>query len=199
MKKIILMLAVVALLISGCQNDTYKPEWEMAQERVYTFSDGQSVDLWSERMYSWDEFRLADGTVLVIEDMPRSVENTSVIGTQGYESLSETAKNKIKEYFDNQGILYDINEILKMAYVKYNQDKENFSSYRVEQSTMPSKRNDRVICFLTIVGIPVDAGIYKEDRLAAYFDPNTGEQMSVWDLFKIPEEQAREWRGEDAV
>lgn len=195
MKKIILMLAVVALLISGCQKDVHKPEWTMQQEKVYTFSDGEYVNLWKERMFSWSEYRLTDGTTLLIEDVPHSVENTHVIGTNGYETLLPNAQEKISSFYTAQGLLYDVPQLLEVAYASYNltEDKESFSPYRVGQSTSPAKSNDRVICFLTTVSLPIDQGMYTENRLSAYFDPKTGEQMSVWDLFKIPEDQAREW------
>lgn len=189
-------LAVIPLLFSGCFHRVQpeKTEAVLTQENAYTFSDGTSVSLWQNEVFGYaDSYRLDDGTELLWVEEPIGPENCSV-GDLALQNLSQTAQSAISAYYQTQGILYDVEETLQTCYSDYLASREakvGYGSRMLSQSVSPYSFGETVVCFLTSVHEPIPGTAYHmETRLHAFFDRETGEEISVWDLFRVPQEDA---------
>ncbi len=190
---LLLGLLLTAGCAAGMQQD--QDTWTLKEEKVVTFSDGESADLWW-RDYSVDEYyKLADGTTLLIIQQPSGPENVSVAGVESFADLGESAQKAVLSYYDERGLLYDTQAELEKAYAEYRACKESGTEYhkrRVSQDVAPTASNDKIMCFITSVLLPVGGQTVQELRLGAVFDRETGEVISNWDLFTLPEQEARQ-------
>lgn len=203
MKRILLYLAC-CLLLAGCARRTETPEergFTLAEEKAYTFSDGVSVDRWRD---SWDGDRycLSDGTDLLWVRAPMGPENVAN-GRENVDSLNETARTAVLAWFADRGLLYDTEQELERAYGLYLACQESGERYQegmVEQVVRPAASNRRIICFETTVTLPLEEPQMIENVcLSTVFDRTTGEVVSGWDLFAIPEAEVRAWVAEQAA
>ena len=204
MKRGMLLLSC-CLLLSGCGNygqlqPMEEPEWKIQEEAVVTFSDGETVDCWVET-YSWGTawgyyyYKLSDGTELLREEQDNGPENVYVMNHESWQDLGETAREAVSAYYEEQGLLYDVEEELEKAYGDYLACQESgteFQSWLVGQSVSPMASNEELFSFLTVVTLPQGGGIVDELRLGTIFDRETGAVVSPWDLFSVSEEEARE-------
>lgn len=103
---------------------------------------------------------------------------------ESLDTLPEEAQQKIKTYFDEQGILYDVFVTLENAYDAYCILKDDFSTYVLSQEMVPTASSDEILYYLTVVTTP-DNGTYghTELRLGTAFDKDTGEVIPASDLF----------------
>lgn len=185
------------LLLAGCTQkvesyiDTTPPE--LVEAGVYTFSDGMTADLWMYPNHT-ELYRLPDGTDLLTQ-WPTSGTAIYAHPQDRFEELDETVQLAIETYYEEQGLLYDIFGQLGIAYADYLAHQETgaqFSPHFVDQSIGSTSSNDRIICFSTSVSRSVASGIYEEQHLGAIFDRETGAEIPLWDLFTVPEEEARQ-------
>lgn len=202
--KYVLPALVCCLLLTGCSRHTKppaKPERTLEEARVYTFSDGVSVDRWRDFLGA-DRYLLPDGTELLWVSEPMGPENVVVNGQENVQNLNEAARAAILKWFEDRGLLYNVEQELERAYALYRGCRESGEAYQagpVEQSITPASSNGRIICFLTSVTLPLDKpGMAEELRLGTVFDRETGEEISAWDLFTVPEAEARAWAAEHA-
>ena len=112
-------------------------------------------------------------------------------GVEGFDQLSAPAREAVASYYAEQGLLYNVEEVLERAYADYRDGGEDFSAYLVEQSVSPSASNERLMYFTTTVFCSIDSGTAEETSLPAVFDRETGEKLDIWFLFAVPEEEAR--------
>ncbi len=168
----------------------------LKEKNVMTFSDGERVSMW-KRDYSRDNvYKLSDETTLLTIQDTSGPGNAYVVGKESYDDLSETAQKAVSAYYEEQGLLYDIQAELEKAYAEYLACKESGTEYHarlISQDITPTASNDKIMCFLTSVYLPVDEQTVQELRFAAVFDRETGEVLSIWDLFTLPEAEARQW------
>lgn len=194
----IFVCSIVCLFMSGCSSKTETPEstWKLTEEKAIVFSDGEYADQWQQDTFGFqDVYKLSDGTELMTVINPVGPENSLTAGQESFKDLSETAQDAIRDYYEEQGLLYDLTEELEKAYVKYQKCRESdtvYKSARIEQSVTPVSANESKMCFLTTVQLPGDGDTYEEYRSSAVFDRKTGKQMDVWDLFAVPKEEAEE-------
>lgn len=141
----------------------------------YTLSDGTGVDLFKASRYH--TYSLEDGRELLFVQNPTNVEETYIPGIGSLKDLPEAAQEKIKAYYDAQGLLYDELQTLEDAYDAYLAG-ENFQTYTLGQEVFPSAVNEEVIYFLTIVSLQGS-----ELRLCAAFDRQTGEEIPMEKIF----------------
>lgn len=193
------------LLLAGCsrQADEYdKYEFTMVEEKAYTLSDGTSVDRWQRWHWGDDYYWLPDGTDLLWVREPMGPENV-VNGRENVDDLNETARAAVLAWFEERGLLYDVEQELERAYALYLTCRENGERYQegtVEQIIAPAFSNERIICFETRVTLPLDEVQMIDKRtLATVFDRETGRDISSWDLFTIPEEEVRAWVAEQVA
>lgn len=79
---------------------------QLPTDEKATLSDGTNVYVW--RGSGYDNYRLADGTVLLRVDDSSVPENSYVGGVESLDDLSEAAKAGVLEFYDEQGLLYDV-------------------------------------------------------------------------------------------
>lgn len=183
-------------IVADCNYDKMKPLSEGGRyetvpqitidaalyKNAKTLADGTAVDMW--KYHSKDIYQLADGTELLWVNNSTGPENVYVYNSQNYGDLSETAQQKVSEYYNNRGLLYDTDAYLEQAYEDFNNGVGEFDGYMLEQSISPTASNDKIMCFLTTVTTPVyDKRESTESRYGDIFDRHTGEHISGYDIF----------------
>lgn len=154
-----------------------------------TMEDGTPVDVMVEsgtRIY-----RLADGTELLRVRPLVSPENSYTLGTDGLDTLNETARRQVLAYYDQRGLLYDERAELEKVYALYRESGTGFVSGWVDQSVSPAACNHRLIYLLTTVTLPTgeESGhLVYETRLSDAFDRETGAHIDTWELFTAPKD-----------
>lgn len=158
-------------------------------------ADGTALDILDHGVFSGVTYCLTDGTELLWVRRPSGPEHHYVGGLESFDDLSETAQEKVRAWYEERGLLYDEEEELEKAYAAYLKQGESFRSRMVEQDVSPSGSSQRVMYFGTHVTLPYDL----EDSSNSYtlslgeaFDRETGEYLSLWDLFQCSEEEARQ-------
>lgn len=187
----LIALFFALVLLVGCADVPEQEEvWEMEQESVAVFSDGETVDLWRARKgelrgsVAW--YVLSDGTVLLLEDDAAGPENPGF--------LSEGAWAAIESGYRTVGLRYDIKALLDQAYTAYRNCQAEGWEYepgRVGQSTALTASNEKVVWFCTTVNLTLDPANGQETRLTAVFDRETGEPLEIWSLFTAGETEVR--------
>ena len=199
MKKL-LALCLSGLLLTGCGgiHGPVKEEWEwkLKEEDALILSDGTAVDRWQKGYSGYDFYKLKDGTELLREEHPSGPENVYVGGRESFTSLPEHTAKAISAYYDDMGLLYDLETEVEGAYQEYltcQTEGEEFFSYYLGQSTSLCASNERVVYFLTSVTLPLGGQCGMNYQVGAAFDRETGEVIPVWDLFALPEEDVKAW------
>ena len=141
MKKL-LALCLSGLLLTGCGgiHGPVKEEWEwkLKEEDALILSDGTAVDRWQKGYSGYDFYKLKDGTELLREEHPSGPENVYVGGRESFTSLPEHTAKAISAYYDDMGLLYDLETEVEGAYQEYltcQTEGEEFFSYYLGQST----------------------------------------------------------------
>lgn len=155
-------------------------------EDAAALSDGTVLDVWKGR-FRGTCYQLQDGTELLREDVPSGPENCYVGNLESFDDLSETAKAAVRQYYEEQGALYDLQAELENAWAAYQADPETFSAQWVMQDTSPAGSNARIMYFSTTVTLPLGGNIAEERSVCAAFDRETGAYISLADLFACPE------------
>lgn len=168
----------------------------LKESDIITFSDGESVDLWRSVYGGRDIiYKLSDETTLLTIQDPSGPDNVYVGGQESYDDLSETAQKAVSAFYEKQGVLYDTQSELEKAYAEYLACKESGTEYHerhISQDIVPIASNDTIMCFNTSVILPVGGYVAQELRLNTVFNRETGAVIRTWDLFKIPEREARQ-------
>ena len=128
MKKRLMSLALCGLfLLAGCQNQAVQEEiWELEQDDVIVFADGEAADRW--RGYQnglrepWALYELSDGTVLLQENDLSGPE-----GSAAFAALSEEVQAAVSAWYQGEGARYDLTALLEECYARYQeQGGENY-------------------------------------------------------------------------
>jgi len=150
-------------------------------------SDGTPVDILKDSTFGRVHYRLSDGMELLMVNGVSGPDNVYVVGLESFDNLSEPAKEKVLAFYEEQGLLYNLEYELERAYAAYLEcDGERFDSHMTGQDTSPSGSTDRVMYFRTIVTRPIDGKHIYEENLGAAFDRETGEHINNLDLFTCP-------------
>lgn len=149
---------------------------------AHTLADGTPINILTGSSYNI--YCLEDGTELLMVRNAIGPDNVSSGTVESLDTLSEKAQQKIKDYFDAQGILYDTFATLENAYDAYHLLKDDFFTYVLSQEMVPTASSDEILYYLTVVTTP-DNGTYghTELRLGAAFDKDTGEVIPASELF----------------
>mgnify|MGYP003311162632 FL=1 len=156
---------------------------------VMQLSDGTPIDVWERT--GWREYCLEDGTPLLVEDNPGSLENNSRWNELlYYEEFPEAAQQGILRYYSQLGNRYDILTLLEDAYLVYTVSEE-FNNHYVSQYTGIEAWNEHIICCQQNLTIPQERTNGYGDYFCegTVFDRNTGEVISNFDLFTITPEE----------
>ena len=142
----------------------------------HSLADGTGVDLFKAQRYSI--YSLASGEELLFVHKTTEVDETYVQGIGDLGDLDEPAQERIKAWYHDQGLLYDVPQVLEEAYAAWLADGDGFQTYTLGQEICPSATNEEVIYFLTIVSLPGS-----ELRLCEAFDKETGEPIPMEEVF----------------
>ena len=154
-----------------------------------TLADGTALDRVDQS--SRVCYELPEGPLLLWEDRafgPDNVHN----GRESFDDLSPRAQERVLAYYEQQGLLYDLQGELERAWAAYQAAgrPEDFRGFIVGQQIYPAGSNDRLMYFCTELTLPVEAGVVESRRLTAAFDRNTGALIDNWDIFTCPPEEA---------
>ena len=163
------------------------------EREALTLRDGTPVDLLERDGQRSRTYRLSDGTELLRVEEPFGPENVYVMGLESVDDLSETAKEKVRQYYEEQGPLYDELEALERAYAACRELGEEFQAGHIYQDTSPAASGERVMYFTTELTLPEDYSMreHRTVSIHAAFDRETGEKIDSRDLFAVPEEEVR--------
>ena len=163
------------------------------KRNALTLRDGTPVDVLESDVWGTRRYRLADGTELLAVETPTKPEDVYVMGQESFGDLSERAQEKVRAYYEEQGLLYDELEELEKSYAACRELGESFACDRIDQRTSPCASSERVMYFLTSLARPQEYGerTCYEWRSTAAFDRETGEKLSNWDLFAASEDHVR--------
>lgn len=158
----------------------------------YRLSDGTKLALW--RYTDSTLYQLANGNCLLQVKNPMGPANSYTAGLESLDDLSATVKEAILSYYDTRGNYYDIDTELERAYKEYQttKNKKDFQSHLLEQSISPASSNEKMICFLTSVTLPLSGNNVYEMRFGTVFDKETGEKIDNRDLFSCSEVEAKD-------
>lgn len=154
-----------------------------------TLADGTALDRVDQS--SRVCYELPEGPLLLWEDRafgPDNVHN----GRESFDDLSPRAQERVLAYYEQQGLLYDLQGELERAWAAYQAAgrPEDFRGFIVGQQIYPAGSNDRLMYFCTELTLPVEAGVVESRRLTAAFDRDTGALIDNWDIFTCPPEEA---------
>lgn len=159
-----------------------------------TLRDGTAVDVMENGSHGDNRtYRLPDGTELLRVDDNGGPENHYVMSLESFDDLSEAAKEKVRAYYEGQGPLFDELEELEKSYAAYRELGEEFQCGWVQQDTTPTASNEKIMYFVTSLLLPQEHGgrTSYEQQFGGAFDRETGEKLSNWDLFGVPEAEVR--------
>ncbi len=188
MKQRLLPIAVCGLLLlAGCQEEI----WELEEEDIVTFSDGEAVDCWRGYQDGLREghvcYKLSDGTILLIED-----DLAGPAGDAGFAGLSEEVQAAVTAWYNGEGRRYDLSALLEEAYARFQAgEAETFEAGRVSQYIASTAQSEKVIYFTTTVDQAADPANGVSLRYSAAFERETGQRLELWSLFSRPEAEVR--------
>lgn len=162
----------------------------LLSRNALSLSDGTSVNVVKQHMLG-TKYQLPDGTELLLEQTAFGPDRVHVAGIESFDHLSEPAKAAILSFYEDQGLLYDVQDELENAYAAYltSGSDDQFDSHLVGQEVSPSASTDRVMYFRTVVTHPIDGNHIYEETLGAAFDRETGEHIDNFDLFVCSEQE----------
>lgn len=88
------------------------------REQGITLSDGTAGEIWDTAFFGTN-YILPDGTELLRENRPSGPQNVHVGGVEGFDQLSAPAREAVASYYAEQGLLYNVEEVLERAYADY--------------------------------------------------------------------------------
>lgn len=164
---------------------------EVLSEEILLFDDTK-IEIWDCVFNT--VYRLQDGTELLDVRGSSGPDHVQVGGIDSFDDLTKEAQKNVLHYYENQGILYDVQAELTRAYDVYRklEDKSAFSAYFLEQSIVPVASNESVMYFLTSVYLPKNHNTYYEYRIGATFDRKTGENINNLDIFSCSKDEVIE-------
>ena len=167
-----------------------------AVKEEYALPDGTALAAWRSDSALPTTYSLEEdpGTVLVYENTFPGPESVYVVGLESYDDLTKTAQAQVTAYFQQLGLLYDLNDVLQDALTDYRQKSADgklteFSSWNVGQETSPYGASSTVMYFLTSTTLPLNGQSCDEILRCDAFDRTTGEHLNNEDLFTCPKEE----------
>ena len=198
-KIIIIAIIIVVIIILGIvcgsswKNNIYEYDW--MEESFYTLDDGTVIDLYVNDgqinkqfvKENSNDYIYCDDELILIEYNNSDFSNIHN-GIFDYDDLSETVHEKMTSYYDNKGMLFNIEDELDNILVRNNY-------YSIEQITSSCAANDNYLFIQSKIERRYeyvrDTGYQSENE---YFGINvwnihTGEETAFSDIFKFSEDE----------
>lgn len=155
----------------------------------YSLPGGTKLDI--RRYDDRITYQAKDGTAILSEELPLGPDRVHVGGQVSLEALEPAAQQRILDWYERQGLLYDLDEILQAAYDAYTtcENKAEFQERLVRQEVYPSGNNETLVWFNTTITTPMNGQNVTEQRSSAAFRRDTGEYVPLEDLFSCPAEE----------
>ena len=175
-----LILAFSLLILSGCSSTeeappSYEPPAFSSDSFAVVYRAPDAVPF-----YYWGTFPEGFEPLLVVRwEFPVPYYNES----------SEATKT-VCAYFQEQGMMEDIDSLLAEAKATYT-DSDDFKARRFHQDTQLTAATESMWAFNTTITVPYSDGNTNLEY-SNYFDPATGEPMELWDLFSAPKEEVQQ-------
>ena len=178
-RRFALILALSLLILSGCSSTeeappVYEPPRFTSDSYAVVFRAPDAVPF-----YYWGIFP---------EGFEPMLEVRWEFPVPYYNDSSEAVK-KVCAYFQEQGMMEDIDSLLAEAKVTYT-DSDDFKARSFHQTTSLTAMTDSMWAFNTEITVPYSDG-YTHLEYSNFFDPTTGEPMELWDLFSAPKEDVQ--------
>lgn len=156
---------------------------------AYTLSDGTRLNVRKNSAHTI--YETADGTALLTEQNPVGPANVYVGGLPALDELPAQAQEKIIHYYENLGLLYDLDTEIEKIYQIYQatENKAEFQSTLLSQDVNQTAANERLIWYAAFVVQPVGSGSIHETRQGTAFDQETGEKVEFANLFTCSEQE----------
>ena len=199
-KKTIIIIAVISVIIFtlvcgfSWKNNITDQDW--IKESIYTLKDGSVVDLYGkdsgEERVSYvlensADYIYCDDELLLIE-YPFHFINYEKFD---FHSITETTEGKINEYYENMGILYDIEDELESALL----DPDYHSIIQTRASMTSNKDYLFIETYITRYynGAPANMFFFDTECCEiSLWDIKTGELTEFKDIFKLsPDETVK--------
>lgn len=196
----LLMAVLLALALCACGSRPLDTEWSLVEENAHTFQDGVTVSVWEQHPLLGRSYRLSDGTELLLERLQARPDHVYVGNMPGFQGLSEPAQQAVMAEYEVQYQTYcEMREQqLEQAYADWldcQEQKVEFRSHPIWFEMANSAESEQVIFYLakiTHAARPHHEGVVEDRVSCTVFHRQTGEKLSMWELFRLPEEQARE-------
>lgn len=199
MMRKILLLILAMLTLTACAADSSNPYGDemmvLRQEGVYTMFDDREVSHWTMGMMEQDYYCIENKgeqvEILMIEapSGPQGVYNDGLC----FDDLGETARAAIGTYYENQGLLYDVNFEVENSYAEFVRRENNkrlFNWHYISQTVWPTGGTDEVIAFCTELILYRGEEDARQQWYNVIFDRETGEQIPIDTIF-VDKEQAK--------
>ena len=156
----------------------------------YTLKDGTRLTV--RKDYANTIYIAPDGTELLREQDPIGPDNVHTGNAPGLDELNQEAQQAILSYYEDLGLLYDLDAEIEKVYQWYlnSADGEPFYSCLLSQDISPAAANDRLVWYTAYTTIPVDGKVHQQIWQNTIFDRNTGAVMDPEELFTCTEREA---------
>jgi len=155
----------------------------------YVLADGTQLTL--RKDYAYTTYFSPEGYDILWEQEPVGPHNVSVFGLPSFDMLNEQTQEAILAYYEEQGLLYDLDAQLEFAWQCYQEAEEKpmFQAHHLSQDISPTAANEKLIWYSIYVTRPVGDGLHHQTSTHTAFDRETGEVINTADLFQCTEKE----------
>ena len=155
----------------------------------YVLEDGTKLTV--RKDYTHTTYFAPNDIDILWEQEPVGPHNVSVGGLPTFDILNEQAQEAILAYYEEQGLLYDLDAELEKAYQEFLSmgNPVNFQARHLSQDISPTAANEKLIWYSIYVTQPVGDGLHHQTSTHTVFDRNTGEVVNTADLFQCTEKE----------
>lgn len=152
----------------------------------YVLEDGTELTVRKDLTHT--TYFSPDGIDILWEQEPFGPHNVSVGSLPSFDMLSDQAQEEILAYYENQGLLYDLDEELERAWSAYevSDNKLQFQAHHLSQEIGPAAANEGLLWYSTYVTRPLGNSHYQQCTHTV-FDRETGKVIDTADLFECTE------------
>ena len=133
-----------------------------------------------------------DGTELLREQDPIGPANVYTGNAPALDELNPEVRNAILSYYEELGLLYDLDSEIEKVYQWYLNAKDgaSFHSCLLSQDICPTAANNRLIWYTAYVTRPIENGLHEMTSSHTIFDRETGAVVEPASLFTCSEAEA---------